>query len=394
MLGRQRSRGAKALPGCLVLAVLLIAVPGASARNPVYASDSGPAQTDVLCGGSNSLVYRLKPSGCDFHSRGTSISSEASYTLTRRLRWLHWGARTATAIGEVAYPMLGWYRVRIRLAEPRAECGRRVFTRARFRVRGRAPHRFSVPLDECPLTSERRWTSSSSGNPPPFERARTTAATSCPFATTKVVYPPGRTTFRFWRTGVSCAKVGHLFQAFFRHVNAGLCEGARCIVKFPGGWYCSGFSAVESAETGGAEAGCYKQAGVKFRAYPVMQNGFLSPDRKVWCIGNLQSLPAEREFGCVSRPAPGHRSGVGAVLGVKGAPQICEELTPEDLEEHPPPWNCFQNFDPKAPVLPRGSAVVAGGFRCSSGSAGITCTYGEGAARAGFVISQTDVHAL
>ena len=126
-----------------VLLVLLIGM-----DTPVSASEPRPAQPDVLCGGSNSLVYRFKPTACDFHSRGAAIGSEVSYTLTRRLHWLHWGSRTATASGEIEYPMEGWFRVHIRLADPHASCGRAVFTSARFHVSGR-PAGFRVLLDEC-----------------------------------------------------------------------------------------------------------------------------------------------------------------------------------------------------------------------------------------------------
>lgn len=128
--------------GCIVLLMGVRAI--------AYASDPGPTQTGVLCGGSNSLVYRFKPSSCDFHDRRFEMGSQVGYTLTRRLRWLHWGRRTATASGEVEYPMEGWYRVHIRLTDPRAKCGRRAFARARFRVPRSAPGGFTVPLDECP----------------------------------------------------------------------------------------------------------------------------------------------------------------------------------------------------------------------------------------------------
>jgi len=229
------------------------------------------------------------------------------------------------------------------------------------------------------------------------DRGATSSPWGCPFSSQKVVYPPGTTTtFRFWKVGVSCPKVGRLFAAFWRHARAGQCEGSRCIVTLPGGWACSGFSAPESAENQGAESGCYKGPKVKFRAYPVLRTrGFLSPDRKIWCFASPLSAVDDRELGCVSKPAPGHLSGVGAVLGTKGPPRLCEELTAEELEPgHPPPWDCFQNFDRGAPVLSAGSSVEDGGFRCTSNGGQITCTYGEGSSRRGFVISQTTVAAV
>ena len=113
-----------------------------------------PARADVLCGGASSLVYRFRPRACDFHDRRDPVSSQVGYVLTRRLRWVHWGPRSATASGEIEYPMAGWYRVRIRLSDPRAGCGRKVFTMARLRVPGRTPSGFEIPLDQCPLTIE------------------------------------------------------------------------------------------------------------------------------------------------------------------------------------------------------------------------------------------------
>jgi hypothetical protein len=226
-------------------------------------------------------------------------------------------------------------------------------------------------------------------------RSPSKGPSGCPFVTQEVVYPPGTSaTFRFWRVGVSCAKVERLFKAFWRHANAGRCEGSRCIVSLPGGWQCSGFSAAESAETKGAEFGCYKGPRVQFRAYPLMQGrGFLSANRKIWCSASALSASDDRHLVCVSKAAPGHFSGVGAVLGMQGPPQLCEELTAAEAEQQPPPLGCSLNFDSGAPVLPAGSTAEDGGFRCSAGQAEITCTFGEGKSQNGFVISQTTVAA-
>jgi hypothetical protein len=98
-------------------------------------------------------VYRFRPSACDFHDRRDPISGQVGYILTRRLHWLHWSPQSATAIGEIEYPMAGWYRVHVRLSDPRAGCGRMVFTKARLRVPGRTPHALKVPLDRCPSTA-------------------------------------------------------------------------------------------------------------------------------------------------------------------------------------------------------------------------------------------------
>jgi hypothetical protein len=118
------------------------------------ADAAGPVRAEVLCSGANSLVYRFMPRSCDFHERGIQIGSQVGYTLTRRLHWLHWGARSATATGEVEVPMEGWYRAHIRLSGPRAGCGRTVFTKAKLRVPGRAPGGIEIPLDHCPVSAE------------------------------------------------------------------------------------------------------------------------------------------------------------------------------------------------------------------------------------------------
>jgi hypothetical protein len=118
------------------------------------ADGPGPVPAEVFCGGANSLVYRLRPSACDFHQRGVLLSSEVGYTLTRRLHWAHWGPRRATASGEVAFPMEGWSPVRIRLSDPRAACGHTMFTMAKLHVPGRASGGLKIPLDRCPVAAE------------------------------------------------------------------------------------------------------------------------------------------------------------------------------------------------------------------------------------------------
>lgn len=118
------------------------------------ADGPGSARAKVFCGGAKGLVYRFRPSACDFHERGFQLSDQAGYTLTRRLHWSHWGPRSATASGEIAYPMAGWYRVLIRLSDPHAGCGRTVFTIARLHVPGKARGGLKIPLDRCPVTTE------------------------------------------------------------------------------------------------------------------------------------------------------------------------------------------------------------------------------------------------
>lgn len=137
---------------CVVAAVsigLFMGVgPAAGADGP------GPVRAEVFCGGSNGLVYRFRPTACDFHQRGFNLSGQVGYTLTRRLHWLHWGPRSATASGEIAYPMAGWYRVRIHLTDPRAGCGHTMFTMAKLHVPDRGSGGIKIPLDRCPVAAE------------------------------------------------------------------------------------------------------------------------------------------------------------------------------------------------------------------------------------------------
>jgi hypothetical protein len=96
-------------------------------------------------------------------------------------------------------------------------------------------------------------------------------------------------------------------------------------------------------------------------AFPA--NGFLSPDRKVWCSGG------GGEVGCVVLPAAGSStSGHGAIVKRGGRVILC----PEGVGEAG--WDCFQNFDEKAHVLHYGRRAEAGGIRCTSARKGITCT--------------------
>jgi hypothetical protein len=150
--GEGRSGGER----CLILLSTVAAVfLGAFTGFASTADADGVASmhSDVLCGGANSLVYRFRPTVCDLHDRRDPIGSQVGYTLTRRLHWLHWGQRSATARGEIEYPMEGWFRAGIRLSDPRPACGHEAFTKARLRLPGRVPHTLEVPLDRCPLSA-------------------------------------------------------------------------------------------------------------------------------------------------------------------------------------------------------------------------------------------------
>ena len=125
-----------------------------SISTPAGANGPSPVRTEVFCGGANGLVYRFRPSACDFHERGFQLSDQVGYMLTRRLHWSHWGPRSATASGEIVYPMTGWRRVLIRLSDPHLGCGRKVFTLATLHVPGESRGGLKIQLDRCPVTAE------------------------------------------------------------------------------------------------------------------------------------------------------------------------------------------------------------------------------------------------
>jgi hypothetical protein len=91
-------------------------------------------------------------------------------------------------------------------------------------------------------------------------------------------------------------------------------------------------------------------------------DGFLSPDRKIWCSGNA------KEIGCVSLPGTADQANHGAILRSDGRVVLCPEGSAG------PGWKCFQNFDEKAPVLRYGRSAEIGGFTYASTRQGITCT--------------------
>ena len=111
-------------------------------------------------------------------------------------------------------------------------------------------------------------------------------------------------------------------------------------------------------------------------AFPA--DGFLSPDKKIWC------QQGDGEVGCVALPhgsVPGH----GAVAKRGGRITLCTEKRGKNAAE----WACFQNFDKTAPVLQYGKRAEAGGFRCTSARQGITCTVI--ASGKGFAIDKSEV---
>jgi hypothetical protein len=112
-------------------------------------------------------------------------------------------------------------------------------------------------------------------------------------------------------------------------------------------------------------------------AFPA--DGFLSPDRKIWC------QEGDGEVGCVAL-RHGRTPAHGAVAKRGGRITLCVEKSAKNAYAE---WDCFQNFDESAPVLHYGKRAEAGGFRCTSARQGITCTVI--ATGKGFAIDKSEV---
>jgi hypothetical protein len=105
---------------------------------------------------------------------------------------------------------------------------------------------------------------------------------------------------------------------------------------------------------GGAEPQAEARASVSIGA-----DGFLSPDRATWCSATV------KEVGCVSLSGTDAH---GAIVSRGGKVILCP------VGSAGRGWECFQNFDEKAPVLHYGSRAESGAFRCLSTRHGISCT--------------------
>jgi hypothetical protein len=105
-------------------------------------------------------------------------------------------------------------------------------------------------------------------------------------------------------------------------------------------------------------------------------DGFLSPDRKVWC--RIFRDTSEDEAWCVTMN-PEHSGTVKR----NGDVAICSG---------PGPGDCTQNWDKRAPVLRYGQQSELYGYRCMSERKGITCTVIAGAGKSkGFLINSSGV---
>lgn len=139
---------------CAAMATVFVMMLAVDLRSESAAASS---QTQVVC-----LTqweppvgeYSSKPHSCDFDRRGVLPISHASVEVTKRLHWLHWGSRTATAQGKLGISTAGWAPTKVRLTQPKSICGHSVFTQASFDVRERSNghtlrFRESLPLADC-----------------------------------------------------------------------------------------------------------------------------------------------------------------------------------------------------------------------------------------------------
>jgi hypothetical protein len=110
----------------------------ATAASPAPAPARGG--TKVLCwnksfppptGGGGAQIKRT-PKRCTFFKRGESVLALA--VQAAELHWKRWGAKRARGAGTVTAAMGSHSPVRVTLSAPRSGCGRRVFSRARFRL--------------------------------------------------------------------------------------------------------------------------------------------------------------------------------------------------------------------------------------------------------------------
>jgi hypothetical protein len=133
------------------------------------------------------------------------------------------------------------------------------------------------------------------------------------------------------------------------------------------------------ATAGGAGASRAAAPASASRAFPA--DGFLSPDKSVWCQADA------REAGCVAfRSGASGTPGHGGIVKRGGRVVICAEKSAKTAYAE---WDCFQNFDETAPVHHYGPRAEAPGFRCASARQGITCTLV--ATGSGFLINKDEV---
>lgn len=85
--------------------------------------------------GSGDAQVRTKPRKCRWIKRGEASNAAAVQAVS--IKWKRWGKRKAKGVGKNCSPMLGrCVKVKVRLTKPKEHCGRRVFSKARFKFGG------------------------------------------------------------------------------------------------------------------------------------------------------------------------------------------------------------------------------------------------------------------
>jgi len=116
----------------LVAAVALLADPNSKGQ-----ADNDEPQVVCLTewGPQATGWYRSRPRECDLHERGKTPVAHVNVWVTKQLRWLRWGPRSAVAKGKLGVSTVGLVPLKVRLTRPRELCGHTVFTRAHLDVR-------------------------------------------------------------------------------------------------------------------------------------------------------------------------------------------------------------------------------------------------------------------
>lgn len=111
------------------------------------ASASAPK---ILCFGSDFQkppTAKVKPRHCLVSTRTKNISLMSMFRISN-VRWTKWSRRVALGSGRYSTQSNRPVAVKMRFSKPRRVCGRVVFARAEFKLRGKDWGR-SVPLLTC-----------------------------------------------------------------------------------------------------------------------------------------------------------------------------------------------------------------------------------------------------
>ena len=115
------------------------------------ASAQGASQSRVICTGdfpAYNQYYRVEPRHCTFHVRNKPYAG-AWFVETEDLKWKYWRSGQAKAKGRTVVNMSGPSPIRVKLSQPETRCGKRTFTKARFRF-PEFDSASTMKLDRCP----------------------------------------------------------------------------------------------------------------------------------------------------------------------------------------------------------------------------------------------------